>query len=87
MPYKVVEEIWPISSDDKQRKSLSSSERSLFSGGGSSIAYEYAKQLASKFAVHGFHEDAESAYWWGRNEGDFAIHRYVIKPAAPLERR
>jgi hypothetical protein len=81
MTYKVIEEIWSISSGNNQRERSSPSERPLFSGGGKSIAYEYARERASKFVLYGFHEDAEGAYWWGRNEGDRAIHRFVIIPA------
>jgi hypothetical protein len=44
-------------------------------------AYEYAKQRASEYDSHRFNEDAERSYWWGRNAGDRATHRFVIEPA------
>jgi hypothetical protein len=82
MLYNVIEEIWSLSSDGNQRR-IPSSGRPLFSGGGSSIAYRFAEERASKFVIRGFHEDAEDSYWWGRNEGDRVNHRFVIR-LAPL---
>jgi len=81
--YIVTEEAWSISSKANERKRLGSSARPLFSGGAKLVAYAYAKQRASEFAVHGFHQDGEHPYWWGRNEGDRVNRRFVIKPALP----
>jgi hypothetical protein len=81
--YVVTEEAWSISSKTTERKRLGSSERPLFSGGAKLVAYAYAKQRASEFALHGFHQDGEHPYWWGRNEGDRVNRRFVIKPAPP----
>ena len=80
--YIVTEEAWSISSNANGRRLLGSSEQPLFSGGAKSVAYAYAKQRASGFVFHGFNQDGEHPYWWGRNEGDRVNRRFVIKPAA-----
>jgi hypothetical protein len=66
-----------------KRRLLGPLERPVFSGCSVSVAYAYAKQRAGEFIVHGFHQDGEHPYWWGRNEGDRVNHRFVIKPAPP----
>jgi hypothetical protein len=81
--YIVTEESWSISSNANERRLLRLSERPLFSGGAMLAAYAFAKQRASEFTVHGFHQDGEHPYWWGRNEGDRANCRFVITPAPP----
>jgi hypothetical protein len=85
MAYKVIEEIWSVSSDGNERR-LQMLGRPLFSGGGGSIAYKYAKERASEFVFHGFHEDAKDSYWWGCNEGDRIKHRFVIRLSAVIAR-
>ena len=81
--YVVTEEAWSLSSKANERRLLGSSERPLFSGGAKLVAYAFAKQRASEFTFHGFHQDGEHPYWWGRNEGDRVNRRFVIKPAPP----
>jgi hypothetical protein len=81
--YIVTEEAWSLSSNANERGLLGSSEQPLFSGGAKSVAYAYAKQRASEFVFHGFNQDGEHPYWWGRNEGDRINRRFVIKPAPP----
>ena len=79
MPHIVIEEIWSTSSAADERRLLRSSARPLFAGL-RQAAYEYAKQRASEYDSHRFNEDAERSYWWGRNAGDRATHRFVIEP-------
>jgi hypothetical protein len=80
MSHIVVEEIWSTSSAANERRLLRSSARPLFAGL-RQAAYEYAKQRANEYDSHRFNEDAERSYWWGRNAGDRATHRFVIEPA------
>jgi hypothetical protein len=80
MPHVVIEEIWSISSDADKRKLLRSSLEPLFCGE-RQAAFDYAKQRVSEFECRGFQEDADYPYWWGRNNGDRANHRFVIRPA------
>jgi hypothetical protein len=83
MSHIVIEEIWSTSSAGHERRLLRSSARPLFAGL-RRAAYEYAKQRANEYDSHRFNEDAERSYWWGRNAGDRATHRFVIEPATGL---
>jgi hypothetical protein len=76
----VMKEIWSISSNVDERRCLRSSARPLFYGGRRAALY-YAKKRAGRFTYHDFREDADYPYWWGRNEGDQANYRFVIRPA------
>jgi hypothetical protein len=80
MPHIVIEEIWSIASAPDNRKLLRSSAEPLFHGG-RQAAFDYAKKCAGEFTYHGLEEGAERPYWWGRNHGDRANHRFVIRPA------
>jgi hypothetical protein len=84
--YVVTAEAWSSSSNANTHKLLGLSERPLFSGGPMLVAYAFAKQRASEFTIHGFHQDGEHPYWWGRNEGDRVNRRFMIKPAPPSSR-
>jgi hypothetical protein len=80
MPHVVIEEIWSTSSTADERRLLRASADPLFAGLRQG-AYEYAKQRASEYDTHRFNEDAERSYWWGRNAGEGATHRFVISRA------
>jgi hypothetical protein len=80
VPHVVVEEIWSISSFDDEQRLLRSTARPLFYGG-RRAAFDCAKQCASEFDTRGFQENAQHPYWWGRDDGDRANHRFVMKPA------
>jgi hypothetical protein len=80
MPHIVIEEIWSTSSTADERRLLRASAAPLFAGL-RQAAYEYAKRRASEYDTHRFNEDAKRSYWWGRNAGDRATHRFVIRPA------
>ena len=43
-----------------------------------------ANKLARTFPFHGF--NAEPGYWWGREEEDSDVHRYIVRAATPAAR-
>jgi hypothetical protein len=80
MLYVVIEEVWSISPDEEKRGPVSRSERPLFAGD-RQAALNHAKQRAGKFEKCDYEDDATYPYFWGRNEGDKANHRFIVKPA------
>jgi hypothetical protein len=79
LPFVVREEVWSISSESGERKLLASLGVHFVID--RQAAYEHAERLASEFRHHDLQEDAAYPYWWGRNEGERANHRFVIRPA------
>jgi hypothetical protein len=78
-PFVVREEVWSISSKSAERKLLASLGVHFVIG--RQAAYEYAERLASEFRHHDLQEDEAYPYWWARNKGERANHRFVIRPA------
>jgi hypothetical protein len=80
MLHVVIKEIWSISSNAEERQCLRRSAGPLFYGG-RRAAFDYAQKRAKRFTYHDFREDADPAYWWGRNDGDHVNYRFVVRPA------
>jgi hypothetical protein len=79
MLYVVIEEIWSISAVKTDRKLLRSvGTRAV---GAKAGMERRAKELAGAFDYHNSETNAIHPYWWGRNEGEQASHRFVVRPA------
>jgi hypothetical protein len=80
MFYIVIEEVWSLWTKDAEPELLRSSPP--LGGGDKAKAAKLAEELARKFGKHGYEENADHPYWWGRNESEFESHRFVVRSAA-----
>jgi len=80
MLYIVIEELWSISAVKADRKLLRLV--GTRAAGNKAEMVRRAEELAGKFDYHNSETSATYPYWWGRNEGEQASHRFVVRPAA-----
>jgi hypothetical protein len=82
MIFVVLEEVYSIAPDGRERELVRRSQRPLFAGD-RQAAQSFAKGRAAEFDAADYHGEATDPYFSGRDVVKRESHRFIVKPTMP----